>query len=48
MFIRTRPYTFTTFSPLDMELIQSNKVKLAIIYVITSVILAAISAVIGF
>ena len=42
---------YTTFSTLGNEtitLIQSNKIKLATIYVVTSIILGVISAMIGF
>ena len=39
--------TFSTFGNETITLIQSNKVKLAIIYVITSIIVGIVSATIG-
>lgn len=39
--------TFSTFGNETITLIQSNKVKLAIIYVITSIIAGVVSAMVG-
>ncbi|WP_404451886.1 fluoride efflux transporter CrcB [Virgibacillus necropolis] len=40
--------TFSTFGNETITLIQSNKIKLATIYVVTSIIVGVISAMIGF
>lgn len=40
--------TFSTFGYETINLIQSNKIKLAIIYVLSSIIVGIISAMIGF
>lgn len=40
--------TFSTFGNETITLIQSNKIKLATIYVVTSIIVGVISAAIGF